>query len=312
MAEALAVEALYEEHRPFLWSLCYRMTGSAADAEDVVQDTFVRAIERPPGRTDQPLRPWLVKVALNLARDLLRRRRRREYVGPWLPSPIETELVARDPSLDDPPSHEPPSLEGRYDLLESVSFAFLIALETLTPAARAVLLLRDVFDYSVKETADALDLSEANVKTTHHRARRAMASYEADRQIPTAVRQQSTQKALMEFLRALEQHDVGAIEALLAEDVRTTSDGGGQFKSALRTIVGRANVMRFYLAVAGYAVDSVLKVTALNGVPSAVVDIPSPAAGIAPRFTLTVELDRDGKIAHLYVVSATQKLTAIR
>jgi RNA polymerase sigma-70 factor (ECF subfamily) len=312
MAEALAVEALYEEHRPFLWSLCYRMTGSAADAEDVVQDTFVRAIERPPGRTDQPLRPWLVKVALNLARDLLRRRRRREYVGPWLPSPIETELVARDPSLDDPPSHEPPSLEGRYDLLESVSFAFLIALETLTPAARAVLLLRDVFDYSVKETADALDLSEANVKTTHHRARRAMAAYEADRQIPTAARQHSTQKALMEFLRALEQHDVVAIEALLAEDVRTTSDGGGQFRAALRTIAGRDKVMRFYLAVAGYATNSVLKVAALNGVPSVVVDIPSPAAGIAPRFTLTVELNRDGKIAHLYVVSATQKLTAIR
>jgi RNA polymerase sigma-70 factor (ECF subfamily) len=325
MAEALAVEALYEEHRPFLWSLCYRMTGSAADAEDVVQDTFVRAIERPPGRTDQPLRPWLVKVALNLARDLLRRRRRREYVGPWLPSPIETELVARGSWLDqsneqretsnetgDPPSHEPPSLEGRYDLLESVSFAFLVALETLTPAARGVLLLRDVFDYSVKETADALDLSEANVKTTHHRARRAMASYEADRQIPTAARQQSTQKALTEFLRALEQHDVGAIEALLAEDVRTTSDGGGEFRAALRTIVGRANVMRFYLAVAGYAANSVLKVAGLNGVPSAVVDVQSPAAGIAPRFTLTVELNRDGKIAHLYVVSATQKLTAIR
>ena len=303
MTNALAVDALYEEHRRFLWSLCYRMTGSAADAEDVVQDTFVRALERPPGRTDEPLRPWLVKVALNLARDLLRRRRRREYVGPWLPSPIDTEL--------DPPSHEPVSLEGRYDLLESVSFAFLVALETLTPAARAVLLLRDVFDYSVKETADALDLSEANVKTTHHRARRAMASYEADRQIPTAARQQSTQKALMQFLHALEQHDVGAIEALLAEGVRTTSDGGGQFKSALRTIVGRDKVMRFYLAVAGFAADGAVRIAALNGVPSVVVDIPSPLEGIAPRFTLTAELNRDGKIAHLYVVSATQKLTAI-
>jgi RNA polymerase sigma-70 factor (ECF subfamily) len=303
------------------------MTGSAADAEDVVQDTFVRAIERPPGRTDQPLRPWLVKVALNLARDLLRRRRRREYIGPWLPSPIETELVARDSSLDqsnepretsnetratshetrDPPSHEPASLEGRYDLLESVSFAFLIALETLTPAARAVLLLRDVFDYSVKETAGALDLSEANVKTTHHRARR-----EADRQIPTAARQQSAQKALTLFLRALEQHDVGAIEALLAEDVRTTTDGGGEFRAALRTIVGREKVMRFYVAVAVNAADGAVRMAALNGVPSAVVDIPSPGKGIAPRFTLTAEVNREGKIAHLYVVSATQKLTAIR
>jgi RNA polymerase sigma-70 factor, ECF subfamily len=303
MGQPLAIDALYEEHRRILWSLCYRMTGSTADAEDVVQDTFVRAMERPPRSSDEPLRPWLVKVALNLARDLLRRRRRREYVGPWLPSPIET---------DDPPSHEPATLEGRYDLLESVSFAFLIALETLTPTARAVLLLRDVFDYSVRETAGALDLSEANVKTTHHRARRAMAAYNAARQIPTAARQQSTQKALMEFLRALEQHDVGAIEALLAEDVRTTTDGGGQFRSALRTIVGREKVMRFYLAVAVSAADGAVRLATINGVPSVVIDIPSPARGIAPRFTLTAELNREGRIAHLYVVSATPKLGAVR
>src|SRR4029450_4850094 len=106
-AQPLAVDTLYEEHRHFLWGLCYRMTGSAADAEDVVQDTFVRGIEHTPGRTNQPLRPWLVKVALNLARDLLRRRRRREYVGPWLPSPIET--------TDDPPSHERATMGGRSD-----------------------------------------------------------------------------------------------------------------------------------------------------------------------------------------------------
>src|SRR6266536_6314616 len=117
MAHALAVDSLFEEHRRFLWSLCYRMTGSAADADDVVQDTFVRAMERPPRRIDEPLRPWLVKVALNLSRDLPRRRKRRDYTGPWLPSPIETGLEAGgwglDPSNEkratshDPPSHEP-------------------------------------------------------------------------------------------------------------------------------------------------------------------------------------------------------------
>ncbi len=310
MTQTLAVDALYEEHRRFLWGLCYRMTGSAADAEDVVQDTFVRAIEHPPRRTEEPLRPWLVKVALNLARDLLRRRRRREYVGPWLPSPLETgpgSLYASDP-----PSHEPATLEGRYDLLESVSFAFLTALETLTPTARAVLLLRDVFDYSVKETADALDLTEANIKTTHHRARKAMAAYDGARQVPTATLCESTQKALVQFLRALEQRDVGAIESLLAEDVRTTTDGGGQYRSALRTIVGRDKVVRFYVNIAEYAAQAVVRMPTLNGFPSVVVDIPSPAAGIAPRFILTAELNREGKIAHLYVVSAPSKLTAIR
>src|SRR5215468_10628771 len=185
----VAFDRLFDEHRRFLWGLCYRMTGSAADADDVVQDTFVRAMQHPPQRADLPLRPWLTKVALNLSRDVLRRRKRRDYVGPWLPSPIET-----DQEAGGPPSHEPVvdglhTLEGRYDLLESVSFAFLIALERLTPTARAVLLLRDVFDYSVKETAGALDRSEANVKTTHHRARQTMAAYNGVRLPPSRTRQ---------------------------------------------------------------------------------------------------------------------------
>jgi len=146
-----------------------------ADADDLVQETFVHAMERPPARLEEPWRPWLVRVALNLGRDLLRRRKRRAYVGPWLPSPIDTGDEAS------PPSHEPTfaegmSTEGRYDMLESVSFAFLIALEALSPRQRAILLLRDVFDYSVQETAVVLDLSEANVKTSHHRARRTMRS----------------------------------------------------------------------------------------------------------------------------------------
>ena len=310
MTETLAVDALFEEHRKFLWGLCYRMTGSAADAEDVVQDTFVRAMERPPRRTDEPLRPWLVKVALNLARDMNRRRRRRAYVGPWLPSPIETGFGSPD-SGPEPPSHEPAAMDGRYDLLESVSFAFLVALEALTPAQRAVLLLRDVFDYSVKDTASALDLTEPNVKTTHHRARRVMKAYNECRQIPTAERQQATAGALKRFLYALQEHDVAAIETLLADDVRLTADGGGEFKSALRTIVGRDKVTRFYFGVADSAANARVRPAMLNGVPSIVADIPEPAPGIAPRFTMTVELDANGKIADIYVVSATRKLSAI-
>src|SRR5918912_770572 len=121
----LPLAQLFEEHRRFLWGIGYRMTGSAADADDIVQETFVRAMERPPRRTDEPLRPWLVKVALNLSRDVLRRRRRRDYTGPWLPSPVPTD----EESL---PSYEPatPTEESpvaRYEMLESISFAFLLA-----------------------------------------------------------------------------------------------------------------------------------------------------------------------------------------
>lgn len=305
----LPVADLFAEHRRFLWSLSYRMLGSAADADDVVQDTFMRALERPPQRVDEPMRPWLVKVALNLSRDQLRRRRRRDYVGPWLPSPIDTD---GEPA---PPSHEPAiagthTLEGRYDLLESVSFAFLLALEALTPTQRAVLLLRDVFDYSVKETADALDLTESNVKTTHHRARNAMEDYDRRRLIPTSEVQEAARMALTEFMRKLRDHDVSGIEAMLAEDVKTMTDGGGEFRAALRTIVGRDKVARFYLSVV--EPDAIGHARHLNGMPGAVFDVPAPREHGASRYAVSIALNREGKIAGIYVVSATPKLSAIR
>src|SRR6267142_3657028 len=151
----------YDDEKRFLWGLCYRMTGSAADAEDIVQDTFVRALEKPPADMQAPLRPWLVKVALNLSRDQLRRRRRREYFGPWLPSPVMTE---GDGSLQiDEPTSPEMSPVARYDLVESVTLAFLLAMEALTPAQRAVLLLRDVFEYSTSEVAETLAMTESNV-----------------------------------------------------------------------------------------------------------------------------------------------------
>jgi RNA polymerase sigma-70 factor (ECF subfamily) len=305
----LNLETAFARHRTFLWGLCYRMTGSAADADDVVQDTFVRAMQRPP-RTHGPLRPWLVTVALNLARDLLRKRKRRDYVGPWLPSPIETG--------DEVPSHEPAvdgrqTTEGRYDLLESVSFAFLLALERLTPTQRAVLVLSDVFDYSVKETAQALDLSESNVKTTHHRARNAMEAYNRSRQPPTRVRQASAGRALQQFLERLASHDVAGIEALLAEDVKTTTDGGGEFRSALRTIVGRDKVARFFLSIVDLTRGADVQSRPFNGSPGVLVELRTmPKDRLAPRTAMTLDLDAAGRISHIYVVSATRKLTGVR
>jgi RNA polymerase sigma-70 factor (ECF subfamily) len=301
----------YTEHRPFLWSLCYRMLGSAADAEDVVQDTFVRAIERPPQRADLPIRPWLAKVALNRSRDVLRHRRSRSYIGPWLPSPVDTGDEAA------PPAHEPAiagvrTLEGRYDLLESVSFAFLLALEALTPTQRAVLLLGDVFDYSVKETADALDMTDANVKTTHHRARRAMESYDRTRRVPTTALQEQARATLTAFLRCLQQNDVQGVEALLADEVRALTDGGGEFQAALRPILGRDKVTRFYLAVAETGRDLEVVTPMLNGMPAVLVIDPHASGRASPRFAMTLDLDRDGKISRLYVVSASSKLTALR
>jgi RNA polymerase sigma-70 factor (ECF subfamily) len=286
------------------------MTGNAADADDLVQETFVRALKSPPARTDEPWRPWLVRVAVNLSRDLLRRRQRQAYEGLWLPSPIETE----------PPAFDPPDESGnpatRYDLLESVSYAFLLALEALTPTQRAVLLLREVFDYAVSETATALAMSEANVKTTLHRARKAMQAYDQARRPLTQTLQAQVQETMQKFLQCLFNHDVAGAEALLANNVRHTSDGGGEFYAAKVPIVGREKVTLFHTRLVeiaahkSYAVHSEWRV--LNGLPALVFEIPNVPEGFAPRLVLLGQLDAEGRIAQLHSVLASRKLTAIR
>src|SRR5216683_1935018 len=270
-----------ETDRRLLWSLCYRMTGNAADADDLVQETFVRAIENPPRRADEPLRPWLVRVAINLSRDLLRRRRRQGYVGPWLPSPVPTD--EESPASYEPPAPGEDSPVARYELLESVSFAFLLALEALTPSQRAVLLLRDVFDYSVRDTADALGMSEPNVKTTHHRARRTMAAYDHRRCIPTRARHAHTREALERFLIALSGRDSAAMEALLSSDVRHLSDGG-EYAAAHRPVIGRDRVMRLLFGLNRHiGPGAAARVHVLNGLPALLIDSPARHPRVAPR-----------------------------
>jgi RNA polymerase sigma-70 factor (ECF subfamily) len=271
-------------------------------------------MERPPPRTDEPWRPWLVRVAMNLGRDALRRRKRRAYVGPWLPSPIETGPDGGHPG-DDPPSVEieaegRPGTEARYDLLESVSFAFLLALEALTPRQRAVLLLCDVFDYSVKEAAAALGLSEPNVKTTHHRARKTLEPYDRARLRATPELAAKADAALQRFLQGLMAGDVAAVEALLAEDVRALNDGG-EFLAARKPIVGRAKVALAYVKLSrGAQAGLRVEIRRLNGLPALVAE--QPAVGkLSPRYTLQCAVDAEGRIVAVYTVLATRKLTAL-
>ena len=306
------LEDIFKAHERFLWGLCYRLLGNAADADDIVQETFVRALEHPPARTDEPWRPWLVRVALNLGRDLLRRRKRRHYDGPWLPSPIETGDEASPPSYE-PTADAQSNPAARYDMLESVSFAFLLALEALTPSQRAVLLLRDVFDYSVSETAEALDMSEANVKTTHHRARRAMREYDHERRLPTQSLQAQTQQVLKRFLSCLTNHDVAGAEALLAEGAGHLSDGGGEFFAARVPIVGREKILLFYeRLMRQYPPDTRSEVRMLNGLPAIITELPRLGQGYAPRIVTRCDLDVEGRIKQIHVVLASRKLTAVR
>lgn len=311
------------EHERFLWGLCYRMTGVAADADDLVQETYARALASPPEQREE-LRPWLTRVAVNLARDHLRRRKREGYVGPWLPSPLDTSdaggAEAFAEPLDVPPGVEARlpgggSTEGRYELLESVSYAFLLALEALAPKQRAVLLLRDVFDYSVREVAEALSMSEANVKVVHHRARAAMAEYDRARCVPTRELQARTRAALEGFMGALLSGDVAAAEAMLSEDVRALTDGGGQVRAAHVPVVGVKRVMNFLrrlLELRGP--PTAVEVQTLNGLPALVSLFPPVAEDpmLASRSVLRVELGADGRITQLHAILADRKLEGVR
>ena len=300
-----------ETDRRLLWSLCYRMTGNAADADDLVQETFVRAIEKPPRNTDEPLRAWLVRVAINLSRDLLRRRRRRGYAGPWLPSPVPSD--EESPASFEPPAPDEDSPVARYDLKESISFAFLLALEALTPSQRAVLLLRDVLDYSTNDTAEALDMTEANVKVVLLRARRKMKEYDKSRDAIGPARQEATRRALEQFLLYLSARDAAGLERLLAEDVVSISDGGGEVPAARQPVRGRDKVVRLILGLAAKAlVKPRFTVRMFNGLPAILVEDLATVTRAATRYTIHFEVNDEGRIRGLHAVIAPGKLSAIK
>lgn len=283
-------------HRRALFQLAYRMTGSALDADDIVQETFVRALAHPPADLERPLRPYLVRIAVNLARDALRARRRRAYSGPWLPEPVPTEELVGGLL---------PGPEARYGERESVGIAFLVALEALSTDQRAVLVLRDVLDYSVAETAEALGFGEPKVKTAHHRARAALARYEATRQ-PVVDGSEAR-----ELMRALSVHlatgNLRALLALLAEDVRATHDAGGEFFAAQRVVIGRERVAKVHLRITRLA-RARLSFCELNGTLALVADVPSEHPRVPRRTVAFVSPARRGTIARIDVVAATQKL----
>jgi RNA polymerase sigma-70 factor (ECF subfamily) len=300
----------FEDHRVFLWGLSFRITGSAADADDVVQETFVKAHQHAPAQLADPRR-WLTRVAVNVARDVLRRRKRRSYLGPWLPTPIETG------GDDVPPSFEPvvegQTLEGRYDLMESASLAFLQALEALTPTQRAVLLLRDVFDYTAGEVAVVLDTSEGNVRIIHHRARRAMDAYDRRQSRPTAAQRERTAKALQRFLALLSAGDVHGIERMLAADVRTVTDANGEFTALSHPLVGRLRVAKFFaqFSESRRRDEIVFAIRQVNGLPAADIEVASPRGRRPPRLMLSVDLNANGDIVNIWVIASSSKLASL-
>lgn len=293
--------AQLEPHRRMLWALGYRMTGDPAEADDLVQETFARALAHRPGAG--PLAPWLTRTAMNLAIDLLRKRKQVGYPGPWLPSPIESEEAAS-------PGSDP---SRRYELAESATLAFLIAVEELTPSQRAVLLLRDVFDYSAKETAAVLELSEENVRTTHFRARERMRRYDETRRAPTREEQDRNRAVLERFLAALIENDRSKIEALLTDDVRAVSDGGGRYAASKGPVVGPGRVARLYLKLARLPHgQTLMELRMVNGLPALVMRIFDPSGKVSPLAVLQLEVDDDGMISAIRSMVVPEKVGRVR
>ena len=219
----------FEAARPRLQAIAYRLLGTTGDAEDAVQETFLRW-QRHDAMTIEVPKAWLVATITRLAIDQLRsaRRRREDYVGVWLPEPIVDETA--------------PAPDARAALADSLGVAFLFLLETLGPTERAVFLLREVFAYDYEAIAEIVGKSEANCRQLMSRAKRQLAQREPAPSTPM----REAEELVRRFLAACTTGQVGELLAVLAEDAVLYSDGGGRVRAAIRPIMGAQRISRFY------------------------------------------------------------------
>ncbi len=280
-----ADEALLEELRPGAFAIAYRMLGSVAEAEDVVQEALLRlhaALER--GEQIASPRAYLATVTARLAIDALRsaRVRRETYVGDWLPEPLpgSAETLSSASAEADPAQ--------QAEMADSLSYAFLLLLESLTPEERAVLLLHDVFDYGYGEVAEIVGKSEANARQLAVRARRHVAAGR-----PRFEASEERRRELGErFFAAIESGDVEALEALLSRDVVLRGDGGGKVPALARALHGAERVRRTLGAWFRTGMRSKAKTERrqINGQPGIV--ILAPDGGVVGAMSLEIAADR--------------------
>jgi RNA polymerase sigma-70 factor (TIGR02957 family) len=268
-------------HRSLLFTVAYEMLGSAADAEDVVQETWLRWAGVDQAEVHDP-RSYLVRIVTRQALNRLRSvsRRREDYIGEWLPEPLLTS----------------PDVAEDVDLAENVSIAMLTVLETLGPAERAVFVLREVFETPYDEIAEAVGKSPAAVRQIARRAREHVASRRPRMQVDRAQQQAAVEK----FMAAVSTGDVQGLVEMLAPDVVLIADAGGLEGAVRRPIAGAAKVAAF-LARAGRLPDFAATTAWLNGTPGARVD----AGGAPTAVSLLVE---DGRITRIYAIRNPRKL----
>ncbi|WP_049575238.1 RNA polymerase sigma-70 factor [Streptomyces sp. SBT349] len=274
-------------HRDLLFTVAYEMLGSAADAEDVLQETWLRWI-RVDGERVSDQRAYLVRITTRQSLNRMRavRRRREAYVGQWLPEPV---LTAPDVAED-------------VELAESVSMAMMLVLERLSPTERAVFVLREVFDVGYGEIAEAVGKSPAAVRQIAHRARRHVEARRPRR----AASLSETRAALESFRRSIETGNPQDLLDVLAPDVVFVGDGGGFKRAALRPVVGAGKVVRFFRGGYGRTESTITcDPTVVNGNPALVIRLDGELDGV-----LTIRVE-DARVTGLYYVRNPEKLSRV-
>ncbi|MGW4271142.1 RNA polymerase sigma-70 factor [Streptomyces seoulensis] len=275
------VTRAFVAHRNLLFTVAYEMLGSAADAEDVLQETWLRWVRVDPG-TVRDQRAYLVRITTRQALSHLRAlgRRKESYVGPWLPEPLLTS----------------PDVAEDVELADSVSMAMLLVLETLAPTERAVFVLREVFDLGYDEIAEAVGKSRDAVRQIAHRARAHVAA-RRPRGVASAAEGRRTVEA---FRQAVETGDLGRLLDVLAPDVVLLTDGGGVVRAALTPVVGADRVAEV-LGRIGAALS--LRPAQVNGDPALIVRLDGEIDTV-----LALRVD-DGLVTGLYAVRNPEKLS---
>jgi len=273
-----------------LFSIAYRMTGSVMEAEDAVQEAYLRWQQASEDEVRSPS-SYLSTVVTRLCIDRLRsaRVRREQYVGPWLPEPVLGEQAKE--------------IESKADLEDTLSMSFLVLLESLTPVERAVFLLREVFGYEYAEIASLVGKSEANCRQISRRARQSVAARR-----PRFESSPKQEERLMEgFLQASLEGDMEALLALLSEDVILYSDGGGKTRAALRPIYGADKVARFLTGIlSNIPPDFAVRQTRINGRPGLV----GYFGDGSPQSVVSIEV-AEGSIMAIRLVVNPEKLGSV-
>ncbi|MER7715999.1 RNA polymerase sigma-70 factor [Streptomyces flaveolus] len=283
---------VFEEHRPLLLGVAYRMLGRLADAEDVVQEAWLRWSRADRTGVREP-RGYLVRVTTRLAVDRLRQIKSRgeTYVGPWLPEPYVTDF-----------GDVVPDTAERAVLADSVSLAVLVVLESLSPLERAVFVLREAFGYPYADIAAVLEREEPAVRQLAARARKHVDERRPRYDVDPAQRRDLTER----FLAAAAEGDLEGLMAMLAPGVRLVGDSGGKSRAPLRVLETADKVGRFLIGAARKnAPDATLRFLEVNGGPAALM-----LAGGKPDFVLQLDI-ADGRVQAVYIVRNPDKLRSL-